>query len=94
MIGDPFIFTCLKYHNEGSITFNDNDKGKIIGKRIVSSKSSSIDNVALVKGHNDNLLSISQLCDVNTMDRCESSMYNIILDETNKVFILVAHDEE
>lgn len=77
------LYLLVKYHNEGSITFNDNDKGKIVGKGIVSSKSSSIDNISLVKGHNDNFLNISQLCNVNKMDKCKSSMYNIIDDEIN-----------
>ena len=57
-------FTSLKPKDGGFVTFGDNGKEKIVGiSNIGKNFSTSIENVLLVKGFKNNLLSISQLCD-------------------------------
>nr|KYP52978.1 Retrovirus-related Pol polyprotein from transposon TNT 1-94 [Cajanus cajan] len=65
MTGDPSKFSSLKLKNEGSITYGDNNKGRILGHGNIGNSSSQtlIENVLLVEGLNHNLLSISQLSD-------------------------------
>ena len=64
MTGDKSKFLSLTALHNGSVTFGDNKKGKIIGiGKIGKSPTHSIDNVYLVKGLKHNLLSISQFCD-------------------------------
>ena len=64
MTGDKYNFLSLTALHNGSVTFGDNKKGKIVGiGKIGKSPTHSIDNVYLVKGLKHNLLSISQFCD-------------------------------
>ena len=47
-----------------TVTYGDNNKGKIHGiRKIGTNPSTSIDNVLLVDGLKHSLLSVSQLCD-------------------------------
>ena len=70
MTGDETQFSSLKPKDQGSVTFGDNGKGKIIGIGSIGKNSStSIENILLVKELKHNLLSISQLCD-KRMQRC------------------------
>jgi len=56
--------TLSRYHEDGTITFRDNFKGKIIGiGNIKIGSFPLIKNVVLIDGHKHNLLIISQLCD-------------------------------
>ena len=58
------MFLDLQHKRGGTVTFGDNQKGKIIGiGKIGKGSLPSIDNVLFVKGLKHNLLSISQLCD-------------------------------
>jgi len=60
MTEDGKQFTSLEVLNEGSVTFGDNGKGKIIGiGQVHIFPSTCIDNVLLVEGLRHNLLSIS-----------------------------------
>jgi hypothetical protein len=68
MIGDARMFNSINTNgNDGydSITFGDNDKGKVNGLgKIALSNDMSISNVLLVESLNFNLLSMAQLCDL------------------------------
>ena len=65
MTWDINNFTTLSRYVEGdTVTFGDDSKGTIIGiGNIQIGASSLIENVVLVDGLKQNLLSISQLCD-------------------------------
>ena len=74
MIGDPPQFSKHTSLDEGSVTFGDNNKGKIIGKWTIGNKSNLlIEDVLLVEGLKYNLLSISQLCDKGYIVRFETN---------------------
>jgi len=64
MTGNLAQFTDLKLKAERHVTFGDNNRGRILGRRNVGTKGSTlIENVLYVEGLKHNLLSISQLCD-------------------------------
>jgi len=64
MIGDASLLTGLTLKHGGYVTYEDNNKGKIVGNRDIKVKGNlTIQNVLLVEGLKHNLLSISQLCD-------------------------------
>ena len=63
-MGRAELFLILKDKDGGTVTFGDNNKGKIIDiDNIGNFDKPSIENVLLVDGLKHNLLSISQLCD-------------------------------
>ena len=56
--------TLLRCHEGGTVTLEDDSKGKIVSIGNIKFDSSPlIENVVLVDGLKHNLLSISQLCD-------------------------------
>ena len=56
--------TLSRYHEDCTITFEDDSKGKIVGVGDIKIGSSPlIENVVLVEGLKHNLLSNSQICD-------------------------------
>ncbi|XP_077232400.1 uncharacterized protein LOC143869726 [Tasmannia lanceolata] len=63
MTFDPSKFSTLNMEDQGTVTFGDNAKGKIIGEGTIKFKGITIKNVLLVDGLRHNLLSISQLSD-------------------------------
>jgi len=64
MTGDESLLTDLIMKHGGYVTYDDNNKGNIIGSGDIGVKGSlTIQNVLLVEGLKHNLLSISQLCD-------------------------------
>ena len=64
MTGRPELFFTLQSKDGGTVTFGDNNKGKVIGiGNIGNPKFPLIENVLLIDGLMHNLLSISQLCD-------------------------------
>ena len=87
MTGDHNLLCTLSSKEDGTVTFGDNAKGKIVGIRNISNpKNPSIENVLLVDGLKHNLVSISQLCDKGykvIFDKKESS----ILDSSTNVVI-------
>ena len=64
MTGDIDQFFTLESKDEGSVTFGDNHKGRIIGIGKIKITPTFIENVLLVDKLKHNLLSISQLYDV------------------------------
>ena len=83
MMGDINQFFTLKSKEERFITFRDNKKEKIIGiGNIKITPSTFIKNVLLVAKLKHNLLSISQLCDVDFDINFKSSMC-IVADPLN-----------
>ena len=70
MTDDARMFNSINTNNNhgyDSITFGDNGKGKIKGLgKIAISNDMSIFNVLLVESLNFNLLSVAQLCDLNS----------------------------
>jgi hypothetical protein len=72
-----------------SITFGDNDKGKVKGlDKIAISNDLSIFNVLLVESLNFNLLSVAQLCELGF--KCIFGMDDveiISVDDSNLIFI-------
>ena len=66
MMDDIDQFFILESKDGGSVIFEDNCKGRIIGiGKIKTTPSTFIKNVLLVDKLKHNLLSISQLCDVD-----------------------------
>ena len=64
MTGNIQLLSSFQNKDGGTVTFGDNNKGKVIGVGSVSNPNKPIiDNVLLVNGLKHNLLSISQLCD-------------------------------
>jgi hypothetical protein len=68
MTGDSRMFNSINTNESNrvdSITFVDNDKGKVKGLgKIAISNDLNISNVLLVESLNFNLLSVAQLCDL------------------------------
>ena len=68
MTDDARMFNSINTNGNDcydSITFGDNDKGKVKGLgKITISNDMSISNVLLVESLNFNLLSMAQLCDL------------------------------
>ena len=86
MISDESQFIILEAKNEGMVTFEDNDKGKIIDiGNIGITLSTCIENILLVDGLKHNLLSISQLCDRGYKVVFESSMYIVTSPFDNSI---------
>ena len=64
MMGDVSKFTTISPKKSGHVTYGDNNKGKIIGVgKIGMNSSTPIENVLLVEGLTNSLLSVSQLYD-------------------------------
>ena len=68
MTGDARMFNSININDSNgfdSITFGDNDKGKVKWlSKIAISNDLSISNVLLVESLNFNILSVAQLCDL------------------------------
>ena len=62
MTGDESQFITLEKKRNGSVSFGDNNKGKIIGCGSIGTNP-VIEDVSLVRGLKFNLLSVSQLYD-------------------------------
>src|SRR4051812_27017108 len=64
MTGDLSLFYDFVAKKKGFVTYDDNNKGAILGKGSVGNPSSTtISDALLVEGLKHNLISISQLCD-------------------------------
>ena len=64
MTGNIQLLSSFQNKDGGTVTFGDNNKGKVIGIGSVGNPNKPIiDNVLLVNGLKHNLLSISQLFD-------------------------------
>ena len=70
MTGDKELFTeeKLTQSSQRYITFNDNNKGKVLGLgKIAISKDKHIDKVMLVQSLGFNLMSVSKHCDMGML---------------------------
>ena len=80
MIGDHNLLSILKFKDDGTVTFGDNAKVKIVRIGNVGNPDNpSIENVLLVDDLKHNLISISQLCDKGykvTFDKKECTIVN------------------
>ena len=64
MMSDKVQFVTLDTKERGVVTFEDNNKGHIVGiSKIQLTPLTFLKNVLLVRGLKHNLISISQLCD-------------------------------
>jgi hypothetical protein len=65
MTGDKHGFLTLIKERDGSVSFENNDSGKIIGKGtiIIGNKNTKEKNVLLVEYMKHNLVNVSQMCD-------------------------------
>ena len=101
MSGDKSLFVEVKMKNHGYVTFGDNNEGKIIGiGKVGKEPLPTIDNVYLVDGLQHNLLSVSQLCDMDYDVRFESSYCTVLKHDKiafvgfrhGNIFIVNLHD--
>jgi hypothetical protein len=65
MTGDKYKFLTLRKEIDGSISLENDDSAKFIGKATVriGGKNTKAENVLLVEDMKYNLLSLSQMCD-------------------------------
>jgi hypothetical protein len=65
MTGDRDRFLTLIKERDGSVSFENDDSTKLIGKGtiIIGNKNTKVGNVLLVEYMKHNLLSVSQMCD-------------------------------
>jgi hypothetical protein len=65
MTGDRDKFITLRNERDGSISFENDNSTKIIGKGTVKigNKDTKVENVLLVEDMKHNLLSVIQMCD-------------------------------
>jgi hypothetical protein len=65
MICDRDMFLTLRKEIDGSVSFENDDSAKIIGKGIVriGNKNTKAENVLLVEDMKHNILSVVQMCD-------------------------------
>ena len=75
--------TLLKYHEDDTVTFRDDSKGKIIGIDNIKIGSSPLIENVLVDGLKHYLLSISQLCDRGFKVICDDLACNVLDGQTN-----------
>ncbi|XP_059650769.1 uncharacterized protein LOC132296600 [Cornus florida] len=80
MTGDGSKFITLKQFDYGDVIFGDNQKAKIVGIGTVSKSEElpKIQEVLLVEGLKQNLLSVSQLCDNGRTVCFEKEKCNVV----------------
>ena len=63
--GDRDKFLTLRKERDGSVSFENDDSAKIIGKGTIriGNKNAKAENVVLVEDMKHNLLSVSHMCD-------------------------------
>ena len=84
--GDKRKINNLKRKDQGFVTYEDNNKGKIIGIGDVGGGDTlEIKDVLLVEGLKHNLLSISQLCDKGLKVIFESDYCTIHQKDYNEI---------
>ena len=86
MTSDIQKFSKISHKASGHATYGDNNKGKIMGTgKVRSSSIVEIEDVLLVDGLKQNLLSISQLCDKNLNVTFEVNHCLICYASTNEL---------
>ena len=66
----------------GKVYYGDNSQGKIIGRGSISFENLTLENVFLVDGLKHNLISISQLCDLNYEVCFDASSWKVRCSKT------------
>ena len=86
--------TLSRYHEDGTVTFGDDSKGKIIDICNINIGSYPlIENVVLVEGLKHIFLSISQLCDKNFKVIFDDFICDILNKNTNIHFFFLKHNK-
>ena len=102
MSGDKSLFASITMKNDGHVTFGDNKRGNIIGiGKVGKEPLPTIDNVLLVDSLRHNLLSVSQLCDLDYQVKFESSHCLVTKNDNiafvgirqGNVYVVNLHDE-
>ena len=90
MTGDRKCFFSFEKKNGGTVTFGNNDKGKIRGNGTLGRiNTAKIQNVQYVEGLKHNLLSISQLCDSGFEVTFKHNICEVKQTSSRKIFFLV-----
>ena len=87
MTGDSTMLTEFKERAGPSITFGDDNKGYTVGYGLISKDNVIIEEVALVDGLKQNLLSISQLCDKGNSVTFNTKACVVTNKRSNKVVL-------
>jgi hypothetical protein len=87
MTGDRNKFLILRKERDGSVSFENDDLAKIIGKGIVriGKKNEKAENVLLVEDMKHNLLSASQMCDEGHKVTFDSQKWEIRKEGSGKL---------
>lgn len=86
MTGDEKAFVTLTRKKGGKVSFEDNQKGRIIGQGTIGSDI-KIEEVSLVEGLKFNLLSVAQLCDKGRKVIFENNGCSIIDSKSNQTIL-------
>ena len=87
--GDKSKFLSISFKKEGHVTYEDNNKGRILGRGSIGDKDILvIHDVLYVEGLKHNLLSISQLCDKGYQVMFKSNTCEICLPNTKEVMLV------
>jgi len=99
MIGDKSKFVNINFKQEGHVTYDDNNKGRILGRGTIGDNNNFlVHDVLYVKGLKHNFFSISQLCykgyqvifKPNSCEICLSNSKEVVLigKRINNVYLL------
>jgi hypothetical protein len=92
MIGDRDMFLTLRKERDVSVSFGNDDSTKIIGKDTtrIGNKNTKAENVLLVEDMQNNLLSVSQMCDQGHKFTFYSQKYEIRKEGSGKLIATTA----
>ena len=91
MTDDKDQFVTLETKEGGVVTFEDNNKGHIVGiSKIQLTPLTFLKNVLLVRGLKHNLISISQLCDKSFKVSFQASLC-IITNSFDDSTVFIGH---
>jgi len=89
MTGDKTKFVNLILKHEGHVTYEDNNKGKILGRGTIGDKNTFlIHDVLFVQGLKHSLVSISQLCDKGYQKTFKPNTCEIKLPKSQEVLLI------
>jgi len=89
MTGDKSKFVSITFKQEGHVTYEENNKGRILGRGFIGDKSNLlIHDVLCVEGLKQNLLSISQLCDKGYQVIFKPNSCEICLPNSKEVMLI------
>jgi len=89
MTRDVSKFVNIILKQEGYVTYEDNKKGKILGKGTIGNENSFlIHNVFYVEGFKHNLLSISHICDRGYQVTFKTNSCEIRLPNSKEVLLV------